>query len=49
MIYYNWLIIVVGDIMEGLILSNKNKLRISTIMLSTIILSCIFMIFNDQK
>ncbi len=35
--------------MEGLILSNKNKLRISTIMLSTIILSCIFMIFNDKK
>ena len=32
-----------------IILSNKNKLRISTIMLSTVILSCLFMIFNDSK
>ena len=34
---------------NNIILSNKNKLKISTIMLSTIIFSCLFMIFNDKK
>ena len=35
--------------MNNIILSNKNKLKISAIMLSTIIFSCLFMIFNDNK
>ena len=35
--------------MNNIILSNKNKLKISVIMLSTIIFSCLFMIFNDNK
>ena len=35
--------------MNGIILSNKNKLKISTIMLSTIIFSCLFMIFGNDR
>ena len=35
--------------MNRIILSNKNKLKISTIMLSTIIFSCLFMIFSNDR
>ena len=35
--------------MSKIILNSKNKLRISTVLLSTIIISCLFMIFGENK
>ena len=35
--------------MSKIKLNNKNKIRISTVMLSTVVLACIFMIFRDNK
>lgn len=35
--------------MNKIILNDRNKLKISVIMLSTIVISCFFMIFNENK